>query len=48
VTALADILLETLNQLTMEIHPTPAGPTGPPLNAVIYTMLKTQLMAMKQ
>ena len=48
VTALADILLETLNQLTMEVHPTPCGPTGPPINATIYTMLKTQLEAMKQ
>ena len=48
VTALADILLETLNQLTMEIHPTPAGPSGPPINAPIYMMLKTQLEQMKQ
>ena len=48
VTALADILLETLNQLTMEVHPTPCGPTGPPVNAAIYGMLKTQLMAMQQ
>ena len=48
VTALADILLETLNQLTMEIHPTPAGPSGPPINAAIYTMLKAQLTQMKQ
>jgi hypothetical protein len=48
VTALADILLETLNQLTMEMHPTPAGPSGPPVNAAIYGMLKTQLESMKQ
>tara|TARA_R110001592_G_scaffold185535_2_gene429585 strand:- start:200 stop:1225 length:1026 start_codon:yes stop_codon:yes gene_type:complete len=48
VTALADILLETLNQLTMEVHPTPAGPSGPPINGPIYAMLKTQLEAMKQ
>ena len=48
VTALADILLELLNQLTMEVHPTPCGPTGPPINAVIYSMLKAQLMQMKQ
>tara|TARA_R110001592_G_scaffold58821_2_gene178340 strand:+ start:7244 stop:8278 length:1035 start_codon:yes stop_codon:yes gene_type:complete len=48
VTALADILLETLNQLTMEVHPTPAGPSGPPINAPIYAQLMGQLMAMKQ
>jgi hypothetical protein len=48
VTALADILLETLNQLTMEVHPTPAGPSGPPINAVVYGMLKAQLMQMQQ
>ena len=26
----------------------PCGPTGPPVNAAIYGMLKTQLMAMQQ
>ena len=48
VTALADILLELLTQLTMETHATPCGPTSPPINAVVYTMLKTQLSQMKQ
>jgi hypothetical protein len=48
VTALADILLETLTQLTMETHATPCGPTSPPINAVVYGLLKTQLSAMKQ
>jgi len=46
-TALADILYSTLEQLTMEIHPTPCGPTGPPLNAAIYAMLKAQMDQMK-
>lgn len=46
-TALADILYATLEQLTMEIHPTPCGPTGPPLNAAIYSMLKAQMDQMK-
>ena len=48
VTALADIVLEMLNQLTMEMHPTPCGPTGPPINAAVYNMLKAQLEQMKQ
>ena len=48
VSSLADILLELINQLTMEVHPTPCGPTGPPINATIYSMLKTQLESMKQ
>ena len=48
VTALADILLETLNQLTMEVHPTPCGPSGTPINGPIYAQLKTQLESMLQ
>ena len=48
VTALADIVLEMLTQLTMEMHPTPCGPTGPPINAAVYNMLKAQLEQMKQ
>ena len=46
-TALADILYATLQQLTMEIHATPCGPTSPPLNTPIYTMLMAQMDQMK-
>ena len=48
VTALADILRETLNQLTMEVHPTPCGPSGTPINGPIYAQLLTQLESMLQ
>ena len=45
---LADILLETLKQLGMETHPTPCGPSGPPINAAMYKKLKSSLEKMKQ
>lgn len=45
---LADILLETLKQLGMETHPTPCGPSGPPINKPIYEKLKSSLEKMKQ
>ena len=48
VSALADILLETLTQLTTEVHPTSCGFSGPPVAAPIYTLLKGQMEAMKQ
>ena len=48
VTAVADILEETLNQLTQETHPTPCGPSGVPINKDIYQQLLDQLRKMKQ
>ena len=48
VSALADIVLEMLTQLTQETHPTPCGMSGPPVQAVTYNLLKTQMEAMKQ
>jgi len=48
ISAIADLLLELLTQLAMETHPTPAGPSGPPLQAPIYEQLKGQLETMKQ
>jgi len=48
ISAIADLLLELLTQLAMETHPTPAGPSGPPIQAPIYTQLKGQLETMKQ
>ena len=48
ISAIADLLLELLTNLAMETHPTPAGPSGPPLQAPIYEQLKGQLETMKQ
>lgn len=48
ISAIADLLLELLTQLAIETHPTPCGPSGPPINAPIYTQLKGQLETMKQ
>jgi hypothetical protein len=48
VSALADILLETLTQLSQEVHPTACGLSGPAVQAPIYAMLKTQMELMKQ
>jgi len=48
VSALADVVLEMLTQLTQETHPTPCGLSGPPVQAPIYAQLKAQMEAMKQ
>ena len=41
--ALVDILSELLTELAVEIHPTPAGPSGPPTNASKYNAIKSKL-----
>ena len=48
VTALCDLLDALLQQLMIEVHATPCGPTAPPINAVVYGLLKTQLNMMRQ
>ena len=48
VSALADVILEMLTQLIQETHPTACGMSGPPVQAVTYSMLKAQMEAMKQ
>jgi len=48
VSALADILLETLTQLTQEVHPTACGMSGPAIQAPVYALLKGQMELMKQ
>ncbi len=40
---LIDILGEILDELQKEIHPTPAGPSGPPTNAAAYASIKSKL-----
>lgn len=41
--ALVDILTELLTELASETHPTPAGPSGPPVNAAKYNAIKSKL-----
>lgn len=41
--ALVDILSEILTELSTETHPTPAGPSGPPINAAKYNAIKGKL-----
>ena len=38
-----DILGEILTELQAEIHPTPAGPSGPPTNAAKYAAIQNKL-----
>jgi hypothetical protein len=40
---LIDILGEILTELQAEIHPTPAGPSGPPTNAAKYGAIQSKL-----
>jgi len=40
---LIDILGEILTELQAEIHPTPAGPSGPPTNAAKYASIQSKL-----
>ena len=40
---LIDILGELLDALQQETHPTPAGPSGPPVNAATYASIKSKL-----
>jgi len=40
---LVDILKEILTQLAQETHPTPCGPSGPPVNAAAYNSIKSKL-----
>jgi hypothetical protein len=40
---LIDILGEILTELQAEIHPTPAGPSGPPTNAAKYAAIQNKL-----
>lgn len=41
--ALVDLLSELLTELASETHPTPAGPSGPPVNAPKYNSIKSKL-----
>lgn len=41
--ALVDLLSELLTELASETHPTPAGPSGPPVNAPKYNAIKNKL-----
>ena len=41
--ALVDLLSELLTELASETHPTPAGPSGPPVNAPKYNSIKNKL-----
>ena len=41
--ALVDILKEILTELAAETHPTPSGPSGPPINAAKYNAIKSKL-----
>jgi hypothetical protein len=41
--ALVDILKEILTELASETHPTPSGPSGPPINAAKYNAIKSKL-----
>lgn len=41
--ALIDILKEILTELVKETHPTPAGPSGPPINAPAYNAIINKL-----
>jgi len=41
--ALVDILSEILTELASETHPTPSGPSGPPVNAPKYNAIKSKL-----
>ena len=41
--ALVDLLDELLTELASETHPTPAGPSGPPVNAPKYNAIKSKL-----
>ena len=40
---LVDLLSELLTELASETHPTPAGPSGPPVNAPKYNTIKNKL-----
>ena len=33
-------LIDAINQMT---HPTPAGPSGPPVNAAVFSQIKSRL-----
>ena len=46
--SLGCVILEMLTQLIQETHPTACGMSGPPVQAVTYSMLKAQMEAMKQ
>lgn len=41
--ALVEILKELLTELAKETHPTPAGPSGPPVNAAAYNAIANKL-----
>lgn len=41
--ALIDILKEILTELVKETHPTPSGPSGPPINAPAYNAIINKL-----
>lgn len=41
--SLIEILKEILTELAKETHPTPAGPSGPPINAPAYTAIINKL-----
>lgn len=41
--SLKTILMDLLTQLEAETHPTPVGPTGPPVNAPAYSAIKTRI-----
>ena len=40
---LIDILAEILTELAKETHPTPCGPSSPPVNAPAYNAIKAKL-----
>jgi len=42
-TALVEILKELIDALVAETHPTPSGPSGPPVNAATYNQIKGKL-----
>ena len=40
---LVEVLTDLLTELASETHPTPAGPSGPPVNAPKYNAIKNKL-----
>lgn len=41
--SLKKLLVDLLDTILTETHPTAVGPTGPPINAAAYTALKTRI-----
>ncbi len=44
---LCDALIDAMNAITQQTHPTGTGPSGPPINAGVFNVVKSDLQSLK-